>query len=294
MNSLPTTPDAKRAVPALLEQVGRVQPVSNVLLDRLRHEVLTVPENWQVEYGQYQSGGWSTLSLMNASGDPEDVMIRDCDPVETSLLVRMPALREVLRGLGLRYMWVRLARLGANSFLWEHRDYVDLKGTERQRIHLPLLTNSSAFLVVGGMKVHLEAGWFWRLTPTYAHGVCNQLGPDRIHVIMDCYSDDNLTQFLSGQQAPPAAVRPERGDDTSLQTEFATALGLARLGYSTAAEQHLLRQFYQRALPEGGAYDLLVQMHDQLGDAAAADEWRRRKCLLLGLVLDTQEMGASR
>jgi hypothetical protein len=273
--------------------VGRVQPVDRGLLDRLRHEVLTVPQNWQVEYGQYQSGGWSTLSLMNASGNPQDVMIRDCEPIETTLISQMPALRELLRGLGLRYMWVRLARLGPNSFLWEHRDYVDLEGTERQRIHLPLLTNSSAFLVIGGTTVHLDAGWFYRLTPTYAHGVCNQLGPDRIHVIMDCYADDNLTQFLDGQQPPPSAERPERGDDTSLQTEFATALGLARLGYLAAAEQHLLRLFYQRALPEGGVYDLLIELHEELGDKPEADEWRRRKSLLLGLVAGTQETGAS-
>ncbi|GAA3633766.1 hypothetical protein GCM10022223_60120 [Kineosporia mesophila] len=267
--------------PALLEQVGRLRSVDTDLLERLRHEVMTIPRGWQTEYGQYQSGGWATLSLMNSTGDPQDVMIRDCDPVETTLLQQMPFLRSLLRGLGLRYMWVRLARLGANSFLWEHRDYADLKGVERHRLHLPLVTNSSAFLVVGGNKVHLDAGQFWRLTPTFAHGVCNLFGPDRIHLIMDCYKDDRLVDFLADQQAPPVVDTSLGQEETHLETEFSRALRLARLGYISAAEQHMLRLFYQRQMPEGTVYDLLSQLHDSLGRIEAADEWRRLKGILL-------------
>lgn len=120
---------------------------------------------------------------MNASGNPADVQIGDCTPVETSLLTAMPQTRAFLRGLGLDYMWVRLAKLGTNSYLWEHRDYTELDQVERYRLHVPVLTNSSALLVTGGSSVLLTSGGIWRLTPTYAHGVCNLLGPERIHLI---------------------------------------------------------------------------------------------------------------
>ncbi|MEV4377324.1 hypothetical protein [Streptosporangium sp. NPDC049644] len=46
------------------------------LLDRIRHELLAVPaDDWVVGYGQYQSGGWGTLSLLNATGRAADVTI---------------------------------------------------------------------------------------------------------------------------------------------------------------------------------------------------------------------------
>lgn len=77
---------AAMLVPDLVEQVGRVHAVDLATLDRARHEALTAPSCWVAEYGEHQSGGWWTLSLFNATGDPQDVEIADCDPVETSLL----------------------------------------------------------------------------------------------------------------------------------------------------------------------------------------------------------------
>lgn len=123
--------------PVTLHQVARLGKLDPGMLDRLRHEALTVPSEWVAEYGQYQSGEWWTLSLLNDSGVPTDVIIQDCDPVETTLLRRMPVTRKFLSSLGLRYMWARLARLGSNSFLWEHRDYGELSESERHRLHVP-------------------------------------------------------------------------------------------------------------------------------------------------------------
>jgi hypothetical protein len=98
-----------------LQQIARLDRLDPSLLERLCHEVLTVPCEWVSEYGQYQSGGWWTLSLLNDSGVPTDVTIKDCNPIETTLLQRMPVTRSFLSSLGLRYMWVRLARLGRSA-----------------------------------------------------------------------------------------------------------------------------------------------------------------------------------
>ncbi|MFD7642132.1 aspartyl/asparaginyl beta-hydroxylase domain-containing protein [Kitasatospora sp. NPDC059795] len=269
---------------ALAGQIAQLASVDTAQLERMRHEALTAQAPWKAEYGAYQSGGWWTTSLMNASGDAADVLISDCAARPTELLQRMPATAAYLADLGLNYMWVRLARLEGNAFLWEHRDYDELDQVERHRLHIPLHTNSSAFLVTGGTKVHLVGGRIWRLTPTYPHGVCNLLGPDRIHLIADVYADDTYQQLARRPSLHPAAVEAlPTASRTALAECLETARTMTTLGYTEAAERMLLRLFYTYALPEGTAYDLIAELHTSLGDLEAAVRWTVAKTRLLAL-----------
>ncbi|REF00759.1 aspartyl/asparaginyl beta-hydroxylase domain-containing protein [Thermomonospora umbrina] len=188
----------------LVDQVTCADAIDPTLLERVRHEVLTVPHDWVSGYSRCQSGGWGTLSLLNDTGDA----IGDATPVPTDLLERMPTTRALLGELGLGYMWARLALLGPASYLWEHRDYQEreLTDVERHRVHVPIVATSSAFLVVGGSAVHLEAGYVWRLTPTFVHGACNAYGPARIHLILDCYADTALERLRGGERLPDRCV----------------------------------------------------------------------------------------
>lgn len=269
---------------ALSDQIAQLVRLEPTRVERLRHEALTAPAPWKAEYGDYQSGGWWTTSLMNASGKAADITITDCTAKPTALLEQMPATAELLAELGLSYMWVRLARLEANAFLWEHRDYDELTHAERHRLHIPLHTNSSAFLVTRGTKVHMSDGRIWRLTPTFAHGVCNLLGPDRIHLIADVYAD-NAYRNLAGPaelETPDAEVLPE-ASQTVLADRLAAARRLADLGYIQAAERLLLRLFYSFALPEGTTYDLITELHTCLGDTESSTRWAQAKTKLLAL-----------
>ncbi|MEK8141540.1 aspartyl/asparaginyl beta-hydroxylase domain-containing protein [Streptomyces sp. M10(2022)] len=85
-------------------------------------------------------------------------MIGDGRPRPTTLLNEMPVTRDFLAGLGLDFMFVRLARLEPHSYLWEHRDYAELTERGRHRLHIPLITNPSAVLVTAGARVHMGAG----------------------------------------------------------------------------------------------------------------------------------------
>lgn len=276
--------DDNRPLEAVAGQIVEIGALDPARTERLRHEALTAPGPWKAEYGDYQSGGWWTTSLMNASGRAGDVRIGDCTALPTGLLQHMPATAELLTELGLSYMWVRLARLEANAFLWEHRDYDELDQSERHRLHIPLDTNSSAFLVTGGTKVHMTGGRIWRLTPTYAHGVCNLLGPDRIHLIADVYADDAYrTLTRSTHPNRPAGQRLPEPSEEVLADKLAAARRLAELGYTDAAEQLLLRLFYAFALPEGAIYDLIAGLYTGLGDAEAEARWRQAKTKLLAL-----------
>ncbi|MFF4531397.1 aspartyl/asparaginyl beta-hydroxylase domain-containing protein [Streptomyces sp. NPDC001407] len=273
--------DEARPTHVLAGQVAQLERLDASLIERLRHEALTAPASWKAEYGDYQSGGWWTTSLMNASGDAGDVRIGDCTARSTTLLQHMPVTAGLLADLGLSYMWVRLARLEANAFLWEHRDYDELDQVERHRLHIPLHTNSSAFLVTGGTKVHMAGGRIWRLTPTYAHGVCNLLGPDRIHLIADVYADEAYDRLAGCADAPVSAERLPTATDAVLTERFAAARRLADLGYIDAAEQLLLRLFYCVALPEGTVYDLIADLHTGRGDAESCRRWTVAKSKLL-------------
>lgn len=275
-------PIAEVALPA---EVAALRHLESSTVERLRHEALTVPREWVTEYGDYQNGGWHTLSLMNDTGDPCDVTIRDCpQPRPTALLERMPAVQELLAGLGVRCMWARLARLDHGAFLWEHRDYGELDEVERHRLHVPVVTNPSAFLVVGGTKVHMGLGRVWRLTPTSPHGVCNRFGPSRIHLIIDCYADAAFRDLNQGDAAAAGdATRLPEPSPLVLDETVTTATGLAELGYDHAAETALLELFYQYALAEGRAYDLIADMYAGLHRDGDAERWRSKKNVMLGL-----------
>jgi hypothetical protein len=269
---------------SLPADVAALQRLDPGLMERLRHEALTVPQDWVVEYGDYQNGGWHTLSLLNDSGNPQDVTIRDCpQPQPTILLKRMRAVQELISDLGVRVMWARLARLDAGAFLWEHRDYGELTTVERHRLHVPLVTNSSAYLVLGGMKVHMSAGRVWRLTPTSPHGVCNRYGPSRVHLIIDCYADDTFRSLNDREVPEPgdAELLPEP-ESAQIDEMLATATGLAELGYDHAAETALLGLFYQYAMPEGAAYDLISGMYTALRRDDDAMQWQAKKNVMLG------------
>jgi hypothetical protein len=274
--------------PPLASQVGSVDhPAIGPLFERVRHEAMTVPDpcSWVTSYGDYQSGGWGTLSLLSDTGDARNVTISDADPVPTRLLSLMPATADLIGRLGLSIWWARLALMAPDSYLWEHRDYTEpgLADTDRHRIHLPLVTSRASFLVTEGRAVHMAAGKLWRLTPTYAHGACNTAGPTRIHLILDCHADDALSRLRAVEKLPADFVRDlPTAAPAELTEHVARARRLADLGYPGAAERHLLRLYFARALPrEGHAYDLIAEMYDSLDDHAAAAMWRDRKALVL-------------
>ncbi|MET8170470.1 aspartyl/asparaginyl beta-hydroxylase domain-containing protein [Streptomyces sp. NPDC005329] len=285
VTTLPAAATAVQAVPGrpeVLDQVARLADLEESAVEQMRAEALGAPTRGVVAYGEYQSGGWWTTSLMNHSGDPHDVVIGDGRPRPTSLLEEMPVTARFLAGLGLNFMYVRLARLEPHSYLWEHRDYAELWETGRHRLHIPLVTNPSAVLVTAGARVHMAAGALWRLTPSQAHGVCNTTGPDRLHLIADVYADDAYQAL---------ATRPHLRDGDAADLPEMTAAQraglleragqLAELGFTEAAEQTLLRAFYAYALPEGGAYDLIAELHAGRGADADVSRWRAAKAHLL-------------
>lgn len=128
----------------------------------------------------------------------------------------------------------------------------------------------------------MAAGSLWRLTPSGAHGVRNVTGPDRLHLIADVYTDDAYRELAARPHLRagdavrlPALTAADRGRLVERATE------LVSLGFVSSAEQVLLRAYYAYALPEGGAYDLIAELHTNRGADTEAARWTEARKHLL-------------
>ena len=270
----------------LINQLSRISVVDDSMLQGMQQEVLNIAEIWARVYNEYHSGGWWTLSLLNNTSNPSDALIEDCAPVETSLLKKMPVTRAFLKGLGLKYMWVRLAKLEPNSFMWEHRDYQELENVQRFRLHVPIITNRQSMLIINFSKIHLEKGYIWKLNPIHRHAVGNFGSEARIHILIDCYVDGALENLLKSEQLDGACViNLPAPSSVALEQAVEICGDLARMGYNTLAEHHLLKMYHLYQLEEGGGYDLVSQMYDLMKDEERKELWQQNKAKFLGLPL---------
>jgi hypothetical protein len=266
----------------LIRQVSRLTEIDGPTLGAVQREVLSIGSEWTSVYSDYHTGGWLTLSLLNSTRKATDTIIEDCEPAETDLLLEMPATRALLRRLGFRYMWVRLAKLEPGTFFWEHRDYQELEKVNRFRIHLPVITNESAYLILDGRRLHLPVGHLWKLDPVHRHGACNFGSEARVHMLMDCYRDEALNAHLEDESLEHdwfSALPPPSASD--IAGALARARSLASDGRSDLAELSLLKLFHLYRLEEGGSYDLVSRMYGALGDEGRSELWQRKKAKFL-------------
>lgn len=273
----------------LIGQVSQLGTVDASALEGMRLEVLALEREWTRVYSDYHTGGWLTLSLLNSTSEATDTTIRDCVPTETELLSAMPHTRAFLRGLDLNYMWVRLAKLEPGTIFWEHRDYQELDDVERLRLHVPVVTNAGASLIIEGTKVHLTAGHIWKLNPRHRHGASN-LGADaRVHILMDCYGSETLGRMLESETLDERSVTELPGaPEEELAAIVADATRAAAGGDYDGAEYSLLKLFHIYHLEEGAGYDLIARMYDSLGQPQRAEEWRGRRAKFLGTADDAR------
>ncbi|MFY9619928.1 MAG: aspartyl/asparaginyl beta-hydroxylase domain-containing protein [Pyrinomonadaceae bacterium] len=266
----------------LTEQVSQLVRLEDETLRAVQREVSKVEAQWTNVYSDYHTGGWQTVSLLNSTSSPTDTLIEDCEPVETSLLERMPDTRSLLKGLGFRYMWARLAKLEVNAFLHEHRDYQELKNVRRLRLHIPIITNPFSSIVIDRTRIHLALGYIWKLNPIYRHAAGNFGKEARIHIILDCYVDDALDALVQRQTLDPICVYGlPLPSALEIEEAVSTAQRLAVAGDHTSAEHHILKMFHEYSLGEGDAYDLVSRMYGAIGDSRRSAFWLNNRIKFL-------------
>jgi hypothetical protein len=194
----------------------------------------------------------------------------------------MPDTRALLKELGFKYMWARLAKLEVNAFMHEHRDYQELKNVRRLRLHIPIITNPFSSIVIDRTRIHLALGYIWKLNPIYRHASGNFGKEARIHIILDCYVDNALDALVRTQTLDPICVYGLPLPSTrELEEAVSMAQRLAGVGDYTSAEHHILKMFHQYSLGEGDAYDLVSRMYGAIGDSRRSELWLNNRIKFL-------------
>lgn len=104
---------------------------------------------------------------------------------------------------------MRIARNNHDSWLWEHRDYVELdEEKKRLRLHVPLVSNPDAIMQFPQYKVHVAPGWIWKLDPTVSHAISNTGTATRAHLILDCYTNRTLRNMRNNETLEEEHVHP--------------------------------------------------------------------------------------
>lgn len=277
-----TTTEANSSLPVSLRSLCRVpDPVFADMQEELK--LAKIP--WRAAYRDYQSGGWLTAFLMNPSGRSNESTIIDGVARATPLLRQFPVTARFIQSLGLEIMCVRLANMKPNACLFEHVDYRELSKRPRLRLHIPIVTNLHAELILSESAVHMCGGMIWMLDPQHRHAALNGGLTDRIHLLIDCYVNDKLTELLS-VNSPPVVSRLKPILDRSMRaTLIGTGERLLLSQQLELAERLLLRTFHQYSLTPGSSYDLLVELFGNQKSPELQKRqalWVTRKDLFLG------------
>ena len=192
---------AKSALPAVAPLDRRYDTV------RLVDEVQALRDRrWRAQRAYGQDGlaaevelDWRILPLRSPNGDPgrTDPGGAGLDPYgDTPLLATTPYLAKVLASIPAPLRAVRLMSLGPGVRVHEHRDGKCGYPWGVLRLHVPIITNPGAELVIESQSYHWPAGQLWFGDFDRPHYVRNEGTEDRIHLVIDCLLTRRLLELF--------------------------------------------------------------------------------------------------
>ncbi|MFI1258306.1 aspartyl/asparaginyl beta-hydroxylase domain-containing protein [Streptomyces netropsis] len=145
--------------------------------------------------GEESDVDWKVLSLRAPRGD-----VRRTDPGgpgrdrfdDTPLMAKAPYLGQILSELGTELRSVRLMALAPGVSVAEHSDTPIGLPYGYVRLHIPLVTNPGAVLVMDGAEQRWQPGTLWYADFDRPHSVRNTGDRARIHLVADCATNDRL------------------------------------------------------------------------------------------------------
>ncbi len=193
------------AEPTALPEAVQLVPTFDA--DRMLAEVTTVTDSVWDKQRIYDASGvgaaadidWRVLALRSPGGapdrsDPGGPGPNDFAP--TLLLDRMPYLREVLTQIPAPLNAVRLMALGPGAVSAEHCDPKYSLQRGLVRLHIPVVTNPDALLILDGVTHHWRPGEFWFGDFSRPHRVQNHGKTTRIHAVIDALMASELIELF--------------------------------------------------------------------------------------------------
>ena len=167
---------------------------------------------------KYAKTGWDAISLHGYGSEPTDILkpgvLKSSVNIDTKLQwttlkdndVMKPVLG-MLENLPCEFERVRFMKLEAGKVIGKHTDKIDKQigfdDGDIVRIHMPIRTNEQVVFTLyestkdkDGTEYNLETGHYYYTDVTRAHAVRNTSDIDRIHLVADCYSNENLRALL--------------------------------------------------------------------------------------------------
>ena len=159
-----------------------------------------------------KKGQWDAVSLRGYSDDYRNVLkpgvlksdielaeLRDTELTQVSNLV---PLIEILSHIPAKFERVRVMRIKAGTSISKHTDKVDkdIKDGKIVRIHIPIRTSDNIYFYIWKDKkstvYNLEQGKYYYTDVTKPHAVHNKAIFDRLHLVVDCYSNDKIEALI--------------------------------------------------------------------------------------------------
>ena len=163
---------------------------------------------------KYNDGNWEAISLRGYSSDPGFILkpgvLRTVETVsvlqDTTLrsMPEMKAVNEILEQIPAEFERIRIMRLKAGTKISKHTDKVDksigFDDGQIVRLHVPLKTDPKVvFALYEGKErkeFFFEKGNYYYADVTQPHEVHNEWDQDRLHLVVDCYSNQKLRDLI--------------------------------------------------------------------------------------------------
>ncbi|MEU3048448.1 aspartyl/asparaginyl beta-hydroxylase domain-containing protein [Streptomyces sp. NPDC006984] len=183
------------------------------------------------EITQSLTDGWRVLSLRGPGGDPERTDPGGpglVDYADTPLIQMAPYTASILKGLNVPLRAVRYMTLEPGASVAEHTDYPYGLPVGWARLHLPIVTNDQAVLVIDGVENRWQPGELWYANFGRPHHLYNRGSQPRVHLVVDCYVSETLLDLFPArarQEMDPTGIMFWREEITASSDELCALTG---------------------------------------------------------------------
>lgn len=258
----------------LMDHISQIAVIDPKALESIAQEITLANIPYKQSYSEYQSGGWHTAMLYNGSGKAAHNEIAEGQAKPTEVMEQLPATKAFLDKLGLDYFAVRVAKADPDAYLWEHKDYIELGPSNKLRLHLPVASNSKARMQFNNFSVHMAPGYLWKLSPVVNHAISNEGDESRVHLILDCYVNENLENLVAREMLSDKYVKPlPVMDDQEKEKIISKSKDILFNKGVSSAEDAMLKTFHAYDLGDQTSYDLLVDFYKEQGFKSREHHW---------------------
>ena len=152
--------------------------------------------------------GPKTTDILKPGVFKSSVVLEELQWTSLKTATPLQPVYKVLDNLPCEFERVRFMKLEAGKIIGKHSDKIDKQigfdDGDIVRIHIPIRTNENVIFTLYenardkiGNEYNLKTGHYYYTDVTKPHAVRNESDVDRIHLVVDCYSNDALRTLIA-------------------------------------------------------------------------------------------------